>query len=91
MPLHTTGFYTFHTNQFLHSISTIYLYLKIVGTTIGPECFRFGIVILFDNSDHDGQIPISLQTLPERLRCPRADDGENTIESTRLFLCLIFS
>ena len=41
-------------------------------------------MILFDNSDHDGQIPISLQTLPERLRCPTADGGENTIESTRL-------
>ena len=37
-----------------------------------------------DNSDHDGQIPISLQTLPQRLRCPRKDGGENTIESIRL-------
>ena len=37
-----------------------------------------------DNSDHDGQIPISLQTLPQRLHCPTKDGGENTIESTRL-------
>ena len=57
---------------------------QTIGTTIGPECFRFGIVILMDNSDHDGQIPISLQTLPQRLHCPTKDGGENTIESTRL-------
>ena len=64
--------------------------ILILGTTIGPECFRFGIVILFDNSDHDGQIPISLQTRPERLRCLDADDAEITIESTR-FTSINFS
>ena len=57
--------------------------LSLLGTIIGPECFRFGVVILFDNSDHDGQIPISLQTLPERLHCPNDDNVENTIESMR--------
>ena len=55
-----------------------------IGTIIGPECFRFGIIILFDNSDHDGQIVIELKSLPERLHCPNADGGENTIESIRL-------
>ena len=54
-----------------------------IGTIIGPECFRFGIIILFDNSDHDGQIVIELKSLPERLHCPNADGGENTIESIR--------
>ena len=59
------------------------VFVIFAGTTIGPECFRFGIVVLFDNSDHDGQIPISLQTLPERLRCPTADGSEITIQSIR--------
>ena len=36
----------------------------------GPACFTFDVKILFDNSDHDGQIVISLDTLPHRIPCP---------------------
>ena len=29
-----------------------------LGPRNGPECFKFRIDIVFDNHDHDGQIPI---------------------------------
>ena len=73
-------------NRLLFNIYHFDWFILIVGTTIGPECFRFGIVLVFDNSDHDGQIPISLQTRPERLCCPNSNDDESTIESIRLLL-----
>lgn len=38
----------------------------------GPACFLFGIRITFDNSDHDGQILVTLTTKPQRYQCPQS-------------------
>lgn len=54
-----------HVNFTLHTLT----YLKL-GPLLGPECFAFRTVILFDNSDYDGQIPVSLKITPHRTRCP---------------------
>ena len=41
-----------------------------LGPVKGQECFKFHIDILFDNRDHDGQIPIELISTPKRYNCP---------------------
>lgn len=43
--------------------------LKASGPISAPDCYRFDIQILFDNSDHDGQMILSLDTEPTRLFC----------------------
>ena len=35
----------------------------------GPACFTFDVKITFDNSDHDGQISINLDSHPHRMSC----------------------
>lgn len=49
------------------SIKTVNL--KASGPISAPDCYRFDIVILFDNSDHDGQMILSLEAEPMRLFC----------------------
>lgn len=49
------------------SIKTVNL--KASGPISAPDCYQFDIVILFDNSDHDGQMILSLDTEPTRLFC----------------------
>ena len=39
-----------------------------LGPVKGQECFKFHIDILFDNRDHDGQMPIELISTPKRYR-----------------------
>lgn len=41
-----------------------------LGPLVGPECFNFHIEIVFDNRDHDGQIPIVMNSVPRRIECP---------------------
>lgn len=43
--------------------------LKASGPISAPDCYRFDIQILFDNSDHDGQMVLSLEAEPKRLFC----------------------
>jgi len=43
--------------------------LKATGLVSAPDCYNFDIQILFDNSDHDGQMILSLETEPTRLSC----------------------
>lgn len=43
--------------------------LKASGPISAPDCYRFDIEILFDNSDHDGQMILSLEAEPMRLFC----------------------
>ena len=44
--------------------------IKDIQISSGPACFTFDVKILFDNSDHDGQIVISLNTQPHQIACP---------------------
>lgn len=42
---------------------------KAAGPIVAPDCYQFDIEILFDNSDHDGQMLLSLDAEPVRLHC----------------------
>lgn len=42
---------------------------KAAGPITPPDCYRFDIEILFDNSDHDGQVILTLDAEPTRLSC----------------------
>lgn len=42
---------------------------KIAGRMTPPNCYRFDVLILFDNRDHDGQMLLSLDAEPIRLMC----------------------
>ncbi|XP_063701086.1 mucolipin-3-like isoform X3 [Culicoides brevitarsis] len=42
---------------------------KAAGPIAPPDCYRFDIQILFDNSDHDGQVILTLDAEPIRLNC----------------------
>lgn len=42
---------------------------KAAGRIAPPDCYEFLIQILFDNSDHDGQMMLSLDAEPIRLHC----------------------
>lgn len=42
---------------------------KAAGPIAPPDCYQFDIEILFDNSDHDGQMLLSLDAEPIRLHC----------------------
>lgn len=49
------------------SIKTVNL--KASGPMSAPDCYKFKVEILMDNTDHDGQMIISLDAIPERLVC----------------------
>lgn len=42
---------------------------KAAGPIAPPDCYQFDIQILFDNSDHDGQVLLTLDADPIRLEC----------------------
>lgn len=42
---------------------------KAAGPITPPDCYRFDIVITFDNQDHDGQMLLDLDAEPYRLYC----------------------
>lgn len=46
---------------------------KAYGPLTAPDCYKFNIQILFDNSDHDGQTLLSLEADALRLLC-RGDE-----------------
>lgn len=43
--------------------------LKAAGPLAPPDCYQFDIEILFDNTDHDGQMLLTLDAEPIRLHC----------------------
>ncbi|XP_034933891.1 mucolipin-3-like [Chelonus insularis] len=43
--------------------------LKAAGPITPPDCYQFNIKIIFDNSDFDGQMLLSLDAEPKRLVC----------------------
>lgn len=49
-----------------------------LGPIKGPECFDFRLDIVFDNRDHDGQIPIDMYSTPKRVPCPRPSLEDTT-------------
>uniref|UniRef100_A0A182JTW3 Mucolipin extracytosolic domain-containing protein n=1 Tax=Anopheles christyi TaxID=43041 RepID=A0A182JTW3_9DIPT len=42
---------------------------KAAGPITAPDCYRFDIMILFNNQDHDGQMVLRLEAEPTRLVC----------------------
>ncbi|GFG38606.1 hypothetical protein Cfor_01652 [Coptotermes formosanus] len=42
---------------------------KAAGPITPPDCYRFDVVITFDNEDHDGQMVLSLDADPVHLFC----------------------
>lgn len=42
---------------------------KAYGPLTAPDCYKFNIIIAFDNSDHDGQTLLSLDADAIRLHC----------------------
>lgn len=42
---------------------------KAAGPITPPDCYKFDIQITFDNTDHDGQVILSLDAEPVRLVC----------------------
>ncbi|CRL03257.1 CLUMA_CG016517, isoform B [Clunio marinus] len=58
------------------SIKTINL--KASGPISAPDCYQFDIAILFDNTDHDGQVILSLEAEPTRLFC----EGDVSFKTT---------
>ncbi|CAH1981899.1 unnamed protein product [Acanthoscelides obtectus] len=53
--------------ELLFSIKTVNF--KAAGRISAPNCYRFDIIILFDNIDHDGQMLLTLDAEPTRLMC----------------------
>lgn len=53
--------------KLMFSLKTVNL--KAAGRLTAPNCYRFDIIILFDNEDHDGQVLLSLDAVPYRLMC----------------------
>lgn len=43
--------------------------LKAAGPMTPPDCYKFDIEIIMDNSDFDGQMLLSLEAEPKRLEC----------------------
>lgn len=42
---------------------------KAAGRITPPNCYQFNVMITFNNEDHDGQMLLSLDTVPTRLMC----------------------
>lgn len=51
------------------SFSVKTVHFKIAGPITPPDCYRFDIVITFDNRDHDGQMLLDLDAEAFRLIC----------------------
>lgn len=49
------------------SIKTVNL--KASGPISAPDCYQFDVQVILDNSDHDGQMILSLEAEPTRLFC----------------------
>lgn len=49
--------------------SFIYYPQKSSDRRSDPDCYQFDVTMLFDNSDHDGQMLLSLDAEPIRLHC----------------------
>lgn len=43
--------------------------LKASGPMSAPDCYKFKVIIMMDNTDHDGQMIVTLDAIPERLVC----------------------
>jgi len=45
--------------------------INLSGSSLhpGPECYKFQVKLLFENSVHDGQVPIDLVIKPAKVRC----------------------
>nr|CAH7742323.1 unnamed protein product [Callosobruchus chinensis] len=53
--------------ELMFSVKTVNF--KAAGRISAPNCYRFDIIILFDNLDHDGQMLLTLDATPTRLMC----------------------
>ena len=64
-----------HSVERLHlSFNLTSVTLKPLGPVPQPDCFMFKIHVTFDNTDHDGQLPLDLLMEPVRLHCPTKNE-----------------
>ncbi|XP_054719335.1 mucolipin-3-like [Uloborus diversus] len=45
------------------------IFLKSLGNSKYPDCYRFRVGVQYDNKDHDGQMLVSLDTGADKLKC----------------------
>lgn len=67
---------------------------KSMGPDPTPDCFQFKVRIEFDNTKHDGQIPVNLVMDPVRLDCPHhttqvSNSYTRTVALLNLFVIFI--
>ena len=63
--------------------------LKPLGPVPQPDCFMFSVGIVFDNKDHDGQLPLQLDMQPVRLHCPTQTEQTSAYSTFIVFLNLL--
>lgn len=86
----TVNFAAFVKATLAFSIKTVNF--KAAGPIAPPDCYRFDIEIFFDNTDHDGQMLLSLDAEPIRLHC-RGDieyKTDTVIDSTLRSILNVF-
>ncbi|XP_058465410.1 mucolipin-3-like [Malaya genurostris] len=68
---------------------------KAAGPITAPDCYRFDILILFNNQDHDGQMTLRLEAEPTRLVCHgdvefiKTSEIEEALRSTLNILVIV--
>lgn len=50
-------------------LSTIFL--KSLGNNKYPDCYKFKVIIDYDNNEHDGQMLVTLETKARKIKCDR--------------------
>lgn len=60
-----------------------------LGPTRGLECFKFRLEITFDGSNHDGQIPVEMRSIPKRLTCPQHDKQVTESQNEVYTICTL--
>lgn len=53
------------------SLSTIFI--KSFGNNKYPDCYKFKVSVEYDNSEHDGQMLVDLETEAEKRKCYHSD------------------
>ncbi|XP_064625752.1 mucolipin-3-like isoform X2 [Lineus longissimus] len=65
------------------SFSLKSIHLKRLTQVSSPDCFEFNILILYDNSGHSGQCPVTLKSVVDPLKCSKES---NVIHASENYL-----
>ena len=53
------------------NLSTIFL--KSLGSNKYPDCYKFKVIIEYDNNEHDGQMLVTLETKTSKIKCAHSE------------------